>query len=408
MSPIVVGGGIGGLTAALALHAVGESCIVFEQSLNPRELGVGINLLPPAVEVLAKIGLLEELDRAGIRTGSLIFTTKSGQVISRTSRGLDAGFDFPQISIHRGRLFGVLLQAMRRRLGRGRFRTGCRLVDIRQQTDCVIARFEDQSVGKTFEQSAPYVIGADGLRSTVRALLNPAEKPPRWSGYLLWRGAVDWPRWEDGRTMFIAGGMAAKFVFYPIAQTGSDGARLTNWAMMMEMADGMPSTILPDESWSRQANRFAVEEIADRTFDIGFVDIKGLIAATPEIFEFPLLDREPLERWTHGRISLLGDAAHPMYPVGSNGATQAILDADCLSKCVAEAQSSEYALRKYETRRRRATTSLMLGNRAGGPERIIDLVEARAPDGFDDVRDILSPRELSEFGLLDPGTGRLA
>jgi 2-polyprenyl-6-methoxyphenol hydroxylase-like FAD-dependent oxidoreductase len=231
------------------------------------------------------------------------------------------------------------------------------------------------------------LIAADGIHSIVRAAFFPDEGPPRWNGTMLWRGAVDWPVFLTGRSMIIAGGMAAKFVVYPIARGSSEDRRLTNWAVMART--GVEDTPPPRrEDWSRPGR---LEELLPhiQRFAVGEVDVEALIRATPRFYEYPTCDRDPLPRWSHGRVTLLGDAAHPMYPVGSNGASQAIIDARVLADALAEAPDVVQALRRYEEARLGPTAEIVRSNRTGGPEGVIDAVEAIAPEGFDDVEAVL-------------------
>ena len=217
MKAIIVGGGIGGLTTALMLHARGLDCEVFEQSDAIRELGVGINTLPHAIKELAELGLLERLDQVAIRTFELFYTNRFGQEIWREPRGTDAGYDVPQFSIHRGRLQGVIYQAVRARLGESRIHTGHRLGAFTQDDGGVTAYFFDRAGAHRATARGDVLIGADGIHSKVRETLYPNEGPARWNGAMLWRGAIDWPVFLTGRSMIIAGGMAAKLVVYPIA-----------------------------------------------------------------------------------------------------------------------------------------------------------------------------------------------
>ena len=381
----IVGGGIAGLTTALCLHDHGVPCDVYEQSAEARELGVGINVLPPAVSVLARLGLLDELDRAGVRTSVLTLATRRGQPIWREPRGLDAGHARPQLSLHRGRLHGTLHRAVLDRLGADHLHLGQR----------------------TEPGSAPdgdIVLGADGIHSAVRAGLVPNEGPPRWNGVMMWRGATEWHRFGDGRSMIVAGGTAAKLVVYPIAPGSTDDRRLTNWAVVVRVAE--PGTAPPRrEDWSRRADRADVAAHLP-LFGVDEVDVDDLVAATEEVFEYPMCDRDPLPTWTHGRTTLIGDAAHPMYPMGSNGGTQAILDAAAFAHHVATA-APDAALAAYEAERRPVTSAIVALNRLGGPERIIDLVEERAPDGFTDRRAVISDTEmrtrLEEYASLSRG-----
>src|SRR6516225_9498451 len=250
MKVIIAGGGIGGLTTALMLHARGIACEVFEQSEQVRELGVGINTLPHAIKELAALGLLQRLDAVAIRTYELFYTNRFGQEIWREPRGLDAGYDVPQFSIHRGRLQGVIYEAVRKRLGDVRVHTGHRLGAFRQDEAGVTAEFFDRNRAHRSTATADILIGADGIHSTVREALFPDEGPARWNGAMLWRGAVEWPRFLTGRSMIVAGGMAAKLVVYPIAAGSREDRRLTNWAVVAKVGDG--STPPPrKEDWSR-------------------------------------------------------------------------------------------------------------------------------------------------------------
>ncbi|MGE3149355.1 MAG: flavin-dependent oxidoreductase [Pseudorhodoplanes sp.] len=390
MKVVIVGGGIGGLTAALMLHARGLRCEVHEQAETVRELGVGINTLPHAIKELDALGLLPALDAAGIRTHELIYTNRFGQEIWREPRGLDAGYDTPQFSIHRGRLQTVIHEAVRTRLGEAAIHAGHRLTEFTQDENGVTAHFVDRNNAPCATVHGDILIGADGIHSRVRETLYPGEGPARWNGAMLWRGATEWPRFLTGRSMVIAGGMAAKLVVYPIAKGRAEDRPLTNWAVLVKQGEGGAPP--RREDWSRPGRR---EELMPHVarFRIPFVDAKALIESTPEFYEYPMCDRDPLPRWTFGRVTLLGDAAHPMYPVGSNGASQAILDARCLADRLRDAEHPQQALRAYEQERLGATAQIVHLNRKGGPEGVIDAVEARAPDGFSNIDDVLSYEE---------------
>lgn len=389
MKVIVAGGGIGGLTTALMLHARGIAAEIHEAAPAIRELGVGINTLPQAIEELAGLGLLDRLDAVALRTHELHYLNRFGQEVWREKRGVHAGHPVPQFSIHRGRLLAVLHEAVRARLGEGAVRTGHRLVSFDQDAGGVAARLEGPAGAATARGDA--LVGADGIHSVVRGRIAPGEGPPTWNGLMLWRGARDWPVFLDGASMIVAGGLASKIVVYPIGAGESPDTRLTNWAVIGRM--GQEGTTPPrPESWSRPGTW---DDLAPRIagFTLGAVDAPALMRATPEFWEYPMCDRDPLERWSTGRVTLLGDAAHPMYPVGSNGASQAILDARALADALAAAGSVEAGLQAYERARLPATTAIVLGNRQGGPEGVIDAVDALAPDGFKDVETVLSHAE---------------
>ena len=401
MTVLVAGGGIGGLTLALMLHKRGIPVRVFEQAGQIRELGVGINTLPVAIGELAELGLLPVLEQTGIRTRELVYLNKYGQEVWRELRGMDAGHKVPQFSIHRGRFQKVLFDAVVDRLGPDAVVTGMKLAAFQQNEGGVTAHFASGTDGMgTMTVRGDILVGADGIHSDVRKLFYPNEGRPAWNGVMMWRGATDFPQYLDGRTMFIGGGMGAKFVLYPIADA-APGAKLTNWVVNVKMADGATQPP-PKDSWSRKARLDDVLPYGLR-FRVPGVDIEALIRQTDTYYEYPMCDRDPLPRWTHGRVTLLGDAGHPMYPVGSNGASQAILDARVLSDWLLRAEHPMEALYQYDWNRRRATAKIVRANRRGGPEGVIDAVEALAPEGFDDVNTILSHGERSAIVMAATG-----
>lgn len=389
---LIVGGGVGGLTAALCLHEAGIESEIFEQAPELRELGVGFNVLPHAISVLAQLGLLPELDRVGIRTRELFYCNRFGQTVWQELRGTDAGYDVPQFSIHRGKLQGVLHRAVLDRLGPACIHTDRRLVGFEERQDRIVASFVNRQGGGATSVEGDALVGADGIHSTVRSILYPSEGPPIWNGTMLWRGATEWPVYQDGRTMFIAGGNAAKFVFYPIhADPARLGTRLTNWAIMARLSEGQ---VPPRrEDWNRIGQREEALPFVREQFRLGFLDPVALIEATEMFYEYPNCDRDPLPRWSFGRVTLLGDAAHPMYPVGSNGGSQAIVDAQALARHLRAAPSVAAAFAAYDEERRPAMAKIVAANRKGGPEGVIDLIEARAPDGFDDIDRVASHAE---------------
>ena len=317
--------------------------------------------------------------------------TISGKPIWSEPRGLHAGHDVPQFSIHRGRLHAMLWQAATERLGPAGVRADRRLAGYIQNADHVEATFQD-AAGTREVLTGEALIGADGIHSTLRAKLHPDDPGIRWNGIQMWRGAVDWPAFDDGDSMVIAGDAVAKLVLYPVGPGASENTRLTNWVIYARVAEpGAPPPAR--EGWSRLGRYDAFRHLAER-LHLPFIDVSQLIQSTAEIFEYPMCDRDPLPWWTQGRVTLLGDAAHPMYPVGSNGASQAILDARCLADLLATRPVPE-ALAAYEANRLAATAAVVASNRAGGPERVIDLIASRAPDGFARVEDIATEAELS-------------
>ncbi|ORE95631.1 hypothetical protein ATO13_02195 [Stappia sp. 22II-S9-Z10] len=391
MNVIIAGAGVGGLTTALMLHRRGIKATIYEQSPAVREVGVGINTLPHAIKELADLGLLAALDVVAPRTRELFYYNRYGQEVWSEPRGIDAGHDVPQFSIHRGRLQKVLYDAVIQRLGPGAVKTGLSLAGFIENEGGITAHFLDSAAGGPgLTARGDILICADGIHSAGRRRFYPNEGPPKWNGVLMWRGATEFTPWRDGRSMAIGGGMGAKFVLYPIAHEAG-GKQLMNWVVNIKMADGETSPP-PKESWSRPAQRSLVLPYA-RRFKIPDYDVNALVAATEQAFEYPMCDRDPLPRWTHGRVTLLGDAAHPMYPVGSNGASQAILDARCLADALQRAEHPRQALHAYEAERLPKTAEVVALNRKGGPERVIDEAEKRAPGGFDAIDKVMSRAE---------------
>ncbi|MGL4325094.1 MAG: flavin-dependent oxidoreductase [Beijerinckiaceae bacterium] len=392
MSVLIAGAGVGGLTLALMLHERGIPAVIFEQASEVRELGVGINTLPHAIKELAELGLLPALDAVAIRTKELIYVNRLGQEVWREMRGTDAGFEYPQFSIHRGRLQKVLHDAVIARMGPQAIRTGLRLSGFIQDEGGVTAHFVDARFGTSSHTvRGEVLIGADGIHSAVRRHFYPHESGPSWQGAMMWRGATDWPDFLGGRSMYIGGGMGLKLALYPIADGATPGTKLTNWAIVVRVADEKNSPP-PKESWSRVGRMDDLLPYA-RRFNIPGVDVEALVQATKTFFEYPMCDRDALPRWSFGRISLLGDAAHPMYPVGSNGAAQAILDARCLADALKKSDHPMQALGLYEDERLPKTAEIVRVNRTGGPERVIDEVEKLAPGGFEYVDRVLSRTE---------------
>ncbi len=392
MKVLIAGAGLGGLTLALMLHRRGVEAVVFEQAAEIREVGVGINILPHAIKELAALGLLPALNTVGVRTLELHYVSRLGQKVWSELRGTEAGFDFPQFSIHRGRLQKLVHDAVVAELGPGAVRTGLRLQGFQQNEGGVVAHFTDAKYGLASETvRGDVLVGADGIHSVVRRHFFPNQGRPSWQGQMLWRGATEWPKFLSGRSMYIAGGMSAKIALYPIAPGSSEEKRLTNWAIVSRIADG-DITPAPTDSWSRVGRMEDVIPYA-RRFNVPGVDIEALVRATPVSWEYPMCDRDPLPNWSFGRVTLLGDAAHPMYPVGSNGAAQAILDARSLADWLRKAEHPMQALHEYECDRLPKTAEIVRLNRKGGPERVIDEVEKLAPAGFEYVDRVLSHSE---------------
>lgn len=382
MNVLIAGGGIGGLTVALCLHRAGFRCRVFEAATEIRPLGVGINLLPHAVRELTLLGLDAALAATGVATKDLSYYSKRGQLIWCEPRGRDAGYAWRQYSIHRGRLQMLLLAAVRSQLGADAVVTGHALAGFETRDDGVTAHFRNGA-----RAQADVLVGADGIHSQVRRTFYPQEGEPQFSGRLLWRGVSAAPPFLSGRSMIMAGHANQKFVAYPI------GASTINW--VAELQVGGERAPLPRD-WNRRADKSSfLPAFQDWRFD--WLDVPALVERAEEVFEFPMVDRDPVERWSFDRVTLLGDAAHPMYPIGSNGASQAILDAAALARAFTQHGVTPAALTAYEQERLAPTASIVHSNRRQGPEVVMQMVEERAPDGFDDVERVIPRAELIEI-----------
>jgi 2-polyprenyl-6-methoxyphenol hydroxylase-like FAD-dependent oxidoreductase len=396
MHIVIAGGGIGGLSLALALHDAGiDNLTVFESAPILRELGVGINVMPHAVRELAELGLLDELTASGIRTGEFVLFNKYGQRIWGEPRGTAAGYRWPQVSIHRGELLGILHRAVLQRLGPERLRTGCHLTAFGQAEDRIWAEFIDRASGAAVDRvAADLLVGSDGIHSNVRRTLYPNEGPPRWSGVTMWRGVTESTPFLTGRTMMMAGYLERRVVIYPISHRyEQQGRALVNWVAEYKTA---PGQTMPPQDWVYTARQDDV--LAPfATFDFPFMDVPSLIRGAETIYQYPMVDRDPLPSWDFGRITLLGDAAHPMYPTGGNGASQAIIDARVLARELATRPSIEDAVAAYDSIRRPATAAVVLSNRSGGPERAMAIVEERAPGGFAHIDDVIGQEELEQI-----------
>ncbi|MEA2130958.1 MAG: 5-methylphenazine-carboxylate 1-monooxygenase [Solirubrobacteraceae bacterium] len=391
MRVLVAGGGIGGLATALSLHDAGLEVEVVESARSIDAIGAGINLLPHAVRELTELGLGGVLEATGVATSELVYHDRFGSRIWREPRGRAAGYRWPQYSIHRAALQGLLLRAMQERLGPDAVRCGTALERFEQSADGVHVELRERRTERLRTAAADVLIGADGIDSAVRAQLHPGDGAPRWSGIGMWRGVSEAEPFLTGRTMIMAGSnRRAKFVAYPIG--GRDDRALVNWVAEIRLAPG--DRPLDTHDWRRTADPARLlADFGDWSFD--WLDVPALIATAPAIFEFPMIDRDPLPRWGSGRVSLLGDAAHPMYPIGSNGASQAIIDARVLAHELARHADPVHALAAYEQLRRPPTSAIVHANRRHGPEQVMTIVEQRAPGGFARIDDVLGPDELS-------------
>lgn len=377
---IIAGGGIGGLVTAISLHRIGVDVKVFESVEEVRPLGVGINLLPHCVRVLTNLNLLEKVERMSVETKELVYANRYGQFFWQEPRGRYAGYLWPQLSIHRGQFQFLLWTEAIRIIGRDNIRTNAHLSSFQQDSSGVDATFVNKATGDVVAvEHGDILIGADGINSELRKLLFPDEGGVVYSGNVLYRGTSRMRPFLTGATMAMIGSLRQKMVVYPIWEPEADGDQLINWVANIKEPEGSSMTV---RDWNRQVGKERLLELYSR-WKFDWINVPSMIdRTTGGIFEFPMSDRNPLERWTFGRVTLLGDAAHPMYPIGSNGASQAILDADTLTSALLNESAPVQALELYDRERVPATSKVVLQNRQKGPDFIMDLMEDRFPNGF--------------------------
>ncbi len=388
MRIIIAGAGIGGLTAALAAHQAGIEVQIIESVPEMQPLGVGINLLPHSARVLANLGVLDDLLAQGVATRELVYYNKHGQRIWGEPRGLHAGYPTPQISMSRGILQQVLLDHVRDRMGPDIVARGHRLIDFTEQADCISVGV--QTATGTVNSEADALIAADGIHSAARWTLYPDQGEANYSGRVLWRATTRAKPFLTAETMVMIGYQDRKFVAYPIEAPGADGLQLINW-----IAEE-PRPLAAREDWNRLVDRAEFAE-SFATWQFDWLDVPALIAGAERVYEYPMVDRDPLPRWSHGRMTLLGDAAHPMFPIGSNGASQAILDSEALVSALKVEPTVEAALLAYDALRRPATSAIVLSNRKNGPEQCMQIAEERAPHGFAHIEDVMTRKELEDI-----------
>ena len=391
MKVVIAGAGIGGLTAAMCLHRAGFDVTVFEQVSEIKPLGVGINIQAGAVRILSGLGLERALAATAIETSQLRYANRHGQTIWADPRGRHAGLPWPQFSIHRGQFQMVLLKAAQAMLGADKIRMGRRLAGFAQDETGVTSRFADRNGVEIEEIRSDILIGADGIHSAVRAHFYPNEGPPKWQGVMMWRGVTIAKPFLDGATMVQAGHHNQKFVCYPISRSHSEkGEALINWICDLHMGD---QAMLPREDWNRPGK---LQDFLPRfeNWRFGWLDVPAVIKAAHAIYEFPMVDRDPLPRWSHGRVTLIGDAAHPMYPIGSNGASQAILDAEAVTQELSAGNDPVAGLTRFQERRLPPTARIVESNRRKGIDVMLDIVEQRAPQGFSNLEEVLPAAEL--------------
>jgi len=387
---LIAGGGIAGLTLGLTLHQIGVPFRIYERSARLSPLGVGINLQPNAVRELYDLGLKSMLERVGIRTREYGFFSKSGREIWVEERGEWAGYRWPQYSIHRGKLQMALLDALIERAGPECVVPGHRATAFSNNDSAAELLLESNGGGKSV--TGELLIGADGIHSAIRAQMYPGEGAPIWNGALLWRGTTLARPFRTGASMALAGHDNQRIVLYPISAADAEtGLATINWIAELRVD---PDQEWRKEDWNRPAD---LDEFlpAFEHWQFDWLDVPALIRGAEKVYEYPMVDRDPVDRWTDGRVTLMGDAAHPTYPVGSNGASQAIVDARVIGAAFLTHGVNPDALLAYEEKVRPQTRNVILANRGSGPDKIMQIVEDRCGGVFERIEDVITNDELT-------------
>jgi 2-polyprenyl-6-methoxyphenol hydroxylase-like FAD-dependent oxidoreductase len=391
---LIAGGGIGGLSVALTLERIGVPCIVLESVSALSPLGVGINLQPNAVRELYDMDIgPSQLDEIGIQSKEWALVGLNGNDVYSETRGLLAGYRWPQYSVHRGQLQMLLYETAVERLGREAIRTGMEVVGYRNARDGVAALVRSRD-GVEHELEGSVLIGADGINSAVRAQMHPDQPPIQWGGAIMWRGTTPGVPIRTGASFVGLGTHRHRLVFYPISQPDpKSGLATINWIAELTVDNSGGWT---RGDWLRKVDvETFIHHFEDWRYD--WLDVAAMLRGAEEVFENPMIDRDPVSTWVDGNVALLGDAAHAMYPTGSNGASQAIVDARVLGAAMLRHGVTSEALRAYDDELCEDISALVLRNRGAGPFGLLNLLDERCGGVFDDIDDVISPTEREEF-----------
>ena len=391
---IVAGGGIGGFATALTLHQIGVPCLVLEQVSDLKPLGVGINLQPNAVRELMDLGFTAaDMDRFGVPAREWALVGRGGQEIYAEPRGTHAGYHWPQYAAHRGRFHVALYDRFRDLAGDDAIRLGTRATGYRVRDDGKVTVSLETGQGAD-EVTGHLLIGADGIHSAIRAQMHPDQPPIHWGGAIMWRGTSLARPIRTGSSFVGLGSHRHRMVIYPISAPDPDtGLALINWIAEVTFDD--PSAH-ERTGWYRpvEIDDF-IHYFEDWTYD--WLDVPALIRGADAAYENPMIDRDPVASWVDGPVALMGDAAHPMYPTGSNGASQAIVDARVLGAKFLAHGVNEQALAAYDAELCQPVSKVVLRNRGAGPFGLLNMVNDRCGGDFDDIDDVVSPEERADF-----------
>ena len=393
---LIAGAGIGGLSLALTLHEIGVPCLVLESVASLRPLGVGINLQPNAVRELYEMGFgAAHLDRVGVQTQEFALVGLNGKDVYAEPRGLRAGYRWPQYSVHRGALQMMLYRATLERLGTDAVRTGVAVTGYRNHPGGrgVTAIAQARNGGRQ-ELEGALLVGADGLHSAVRAQMHPNQPPIQWGGAIMWRGVTRGVPIRTGASFVGFGTHRQRVVFYPISPPDpASGLADINWIaeITVDNAGGWQNG-----DWNKKVRHEDFMHHFDR-WTQDWIDIPAMLRGAPEVYEYPMIDRDPVPTWVDGSVALLGDAAHVMYPTGSNGGTQAIIDARVLGAAMLARGITPAALQHYDATLCKDVSAVVLRNRGAGPFGLLNLLDERCGGVFDDIEQVMPRAERDEF-----------
>jgi 5-methylphenazine-1-carboxylate 1-monooxygenase len=392
---IIAGGGFGGLATALTLHQIGVPCVVYEAAREMRPLGVGINLQPNAVRELYDLGIRQgDLDRVGLPAKEWALVGLNGNDIYSEPRGMLAGYHWPQYAVHRGQFLMLLHEKLLERMGRAAVQLGRRVTGYRKNSDGSVTAHIEHADGGHSEKIGTLLIGADGIHSAVRAQMHPTQPPIHWGGAVMWRGTTWGKPIRTGASFVGLGTHRQRVVFYPISHPDPQtGLSIINWIaeVTMDNAEGWKQ-----RGWFRQVSiDDFVHHFENWIWD--WLDVPTMIRQADCVFENPMIDRDPVPTWQDGPVALIGDAAHAMYPTGSNGGSQAIVDARVLGAAMVEHGITQEALAAYNDKLCGPISQLILRNRGAGPFGLLNMVDERCGGTFDNIDDVIPPAERAEF-----------